>query len=265
MKRARRPARAARGPRPRPSPVVRRTVDPAARQARSQAARDTLQRLRERAATRPRPSPEDASARLDAARARQGAARARQEAVRARLSARRARPDGSARRRGCLLILLILLILLLIRLCACAPPPEPEVPAPVPVPTGPAPVPEPPPPPPRPPTPRLPRTDRPEFVAAPPEPVPWLASFRLQVAARSPRLATCFEGSERPGRLKWTTSVEPGDGHVSEHAIEPMLRTDDLTAAERACVTGVLSDPPYRLDGAEPRSTPHRVGLVIEF
>ena len=39
-----------------------------------------------------------------------------------------------------------------------------------------------------------------EFVVQPPEPLSWIGSFRMQVAARSPRLAECFEGAHGDGR-----------------------------------------------------------------
>ena len=59
--------------------------------------------------------------------------------------------------------------------------------------------------------------------------------------------------------------MEPTSGLVSDHTLEPMLLTGALTQPERACVFEVLSDPPYKLETGEERSTPSRVGLVIEF
>lgn len=109
---------------------------------------------------------------------------------------------------------------------------------------------------------RIDRRDRPEYPPAVPVPVPWLDAFRMQVSARSPRLARCFVGTEQPGRMKWTTSVVPAEGAVSEHDLEPVLATRELTAAERACVLEVLSEPAYTLIGAD---GPSRVSLVIEF
>jgi hypothetical protein len=41
--------------------------------------------------------------------------------------------------------------------------------------------------------------------------------------------------------------------------------SDDLTSRQRGCVIEVLSDPPYQLEPDSDRSTPSRVGLVIEF
>lgn len=109
------------------------------------------------------------------------------------------------------------------------------------------------------------RKDRPEFGVAPPAPLPWLAAFRLQVSARSPRLATCFIGAERPGRLEWTTTVDRAVGVVSDHSLEPMLATQDLRAEERDCVLSVLSEPHYLLVAPEGPATPSRVSVVIEF
>ena len=88
----------------------------------------------------------------------------------------------------------------------------------------------------------------------------------MQVTARSPRLAACFAGVERPGSLKWSASVEPVHGQVSDQKLETTLQSDPLTPEQRDCVMGVLSDPPYRLDTkGEERTTPSRVGLAIEF
>jgi len=162
-------------------------------------------------------------------------------------------------------VLLLLLLLLLLRRCSCAepPPPPPDVATPVieqvPVPTvaeleGQAPL-----------KGRIARRDRPDYASKAPEVLPWLASFRMQVSARSPRLAACFEGVSRPGALKWTAAVEPVQGLVSDQDVEPTLSSDELTRAQRTCVFDVLSDPPYRLETEDPRATPSRVGLVIEF
>jgi hypothetical protein len=109
------------------------------------------------------------------------------------------------------------------------------------------------------------RLDRPEMHIEAPPTLPWIASFRMQVAARSPRLGGCFVGVAQPGALKWTTSVEPVAGVVSDDALEPTLSSAPLTRAQRACVLAVLADPPYRLAAGEQRSTPSRVALVIEF
>lgn len=161
-------------------------------------------------------------------------------------------------------VLALLVLLLFLRPCRCTPEPEPgSVGGPI-VPVAhdtdivavnepPAPL------------PRTPRRPRPGLPAPDPGPPSWIDAFRLQVASRAPRLAECLEGSEAPGRFKWTTSVDPADGTVSEHTLEPVLLSGDLSTDERTCVLRVLSNPPYQLHtGTEP-STPSRVGLVVEF
>ncbi len=112
---------------------------------------------------------------------------------------------------------------------------------------------------------RIERLDRPSYANKPLEPLPWLAAYRLHVTARSPRLAACFVGAQRPGTLRWSASVEPTRGRVGDQTIEPTLASDALTRQQRDCVFQVLSDPPYELESAGERSTPARVGMVIEF
>lgn len=162
-------------------------------------------------------------------------------------------------------MVIALLLLLLLRDCSCAPvaappvavPPGPPAPAPAePAAAEPATPPS---------TGRIPRRDRPTFDSELLEPLPWLAAYRLQVSARSPRLAECFVGAQRPGTLKWTASVEPDQGRVSEQTLEPTLLSDELTRQQRTCAFEVLSSPDYQLESAEERSTPVRVGMVIEF
>ncbi len=113
--------------------------------------------------------------------------------------------------------------------------------------------------------PRMDAIPRPAFRTPPPAPVPWVTALRLQVAARSPRLAECFVGATRPGKLRWSASVEPASGLPSDHSLEPLFQTDGLSRAERDCVLQVLSDPPYQLRHAGERATPSRVGMVLEF
>jgi hypothetical protein len=162
------------------------------------------------------------------------------------------------------LALLVLLLLLLIRDCSCAHPPDPAPVTAAPSRPGvgvsvetsapPAPL-----------TERVATTPRramtPEAVAPP----PWLASLRIQVAARSPRLAECFEGTTRPGTLRWSVAVDADHGVVSDPEVEPTLAGQDLSNAQRQCVLGVLADPPYQLVTGDEPSTPARVALVIEF
>lgn len=190
---------------------------------------------------------------------RERVARRRAELAARREAARAKRPEKKKDRRWLLLVLLLLLMLML--LCrGCEPDPVPppvvEVPAVAPA-VGEAPEVAPTPP-------RITPKRRPKMKLAGPEELPWLTEFRLQVAARSPRLAACFAGVTRPGALKWTADVDPGRGRVSDQEIEPTLDGDELSAAQRSCVTGVLADPPYRLEGGDP-ATPARVGLVVEF
>lgn len=97
---------------------------------------------------------------------------------------------------------------------------------------------------------------------------PWLDDFRLQVAARSPRLAACFEGTSEPGALQWSAGVEPLSGTVVDSMVSPLSETAPLTRAEQDCVQDVLATPAYTLP-AEPdrqgRSLPTRVRLLLEF
>ncbi|MBX2799677.1 MAG: hypothetical protein KTR31_18510 [Myxococcales bacterium] len=239
------------------------------RQARLETVRSSLpskadQQARLQAVRASLPSADTRQSRLDAVRDRQARSKEQLQARIAKRSPDKREPEKK-RRRWLWAVLALLLLLFLLRDCSCAEEPEP-------VPEGTAPLvaagdlgelpfigpPVPPPPP-------VKRRDRPDYDAPTPEPLPWVAAFRMQVSARGPRLAECFVGSDRPGRLKWSTSVDPGDGRVSEHALEPMLLTRELTRDERSCVVGVLSDPPYRFAEAVRQSTPSRVGLVIEF
>jgi hypothetical protein len=93
----------------------------------------------------------------------------------------------------------------------------------------------------------------------------WLEEFRLQVAARSPRLAQCFTGSDRPGTLRWTTSVNPRSGAASDHELEPVGASAELRREQQECIVRALSNPPYRLTAPPGESLPQRVSLVIEF
>ncbi|MGA9520688.1 MAG: hypothetical protein WBV82_04440 [Myxococcaceae bacterium] len=93
----------------------------------------------------------------------------------------------------------------------------------------------------------------------------WLDDFRLQVAARSPRLAQCFSGTDRPGALRWTAAVNAASGAVSDHALEPVGMGAELAGKQRECVLGVLSSPGYRLKSEPKQDLPSRVSIVIEF
>ncbi len=96
-------------------------------------------------------------------------------------------------------------------------------------------------------------------------PPDWLDGFRLQVAARSPRLAECFQGTERPGALRWATAVNPDSGAVSDQTFEPVGIAIDLTKEQQTCLARVLSSPPYKVGVGEAQALPRRVSLVIEF
>lgn len=105
-------------------------------------------------------------------------------------------------------------------------------------------------------------------------PPSWLEEFRIQVAARSPRLAECFKGSDRPGALRWTAAVNAESGAVSDHELEPLGTGSGgwgvmIGSEQRACLLRALSNPPYRLraprTAAEKEALPNRVSIVIEF
>lgn len=113
---------------------------------------------------------------------------------------------------------------------------------------------------------RIQSVPRATFAIAP-QPAPtWLDGFRMQVVARSPRLAQCFQGQDAPGALRWTSSVVPGTGRTSDHVFEPLGAAP--LAGREACLREVLSTPPFQAvrdpNGADP-STPIRVSIVIEF
>ena len=106
---------------------------------------------------------------------------------------------------------------------------------------------------------------RPRYRNKAPSPQSWLPEFRLQVAARGPRLSRCFEGAERPGALKWTATVDTARGIVSDHHFEAVLTGATLSKTLRACLVHALSTPPYGLSTEDGRSSPSRVSIVIEF
>ena len=179
------------------------------------------------------------------------------------------------RQRVLLTILALALLLLFARFCDCAPepvvtPPVPELVCPAVPDCGVG----------DPPTKKKPSTSKPTKPAAPKATaaplerdqfaVPirrtpaWLAALRLQVTARSLELAVCFNGAEKPGALRWTTTVTPASGAVADSELEPVLRGPPLTAQQQQCVLGVLSRRPFKLDaGDDVIGT--RVSLIIEF
>jgi hypothetical protein len=91
----------------------------------------------------------------------------------------------------------------------------------------------------------------------------WLAALRLQVTARSLDLARCFNGVEKPGALRWTTTIVPASGTATDSALEHMLRSVPLSAAQQACVLIVLTQRPFRLDSRDAIGT--RISLILEF
>jgi hypothetical protein len=103
------------------------------------------------------------------------------------------------------------------------------------------------------------------FPAEAPGNPTWLEEFHLQVAARSPRLAQCFTGSDRPGALRWTSSVNPESGAVSDHELEPVGPASELGHEQRECIIRALSSPNYKLTVPKAEALPNRIGLVIEF
>ncbi|MGI5861531.1 MAG: hypothetical protein ACOX6T_05675 [Myxococcales bacterium] len=173
------------------------------------------------------------------------------------------------RRRRLTALLAVLLLALLLTRCECQPapaiPPEAE-PAPEVVPEEPEPVPakkaEVKKNPLKATTKRRRRAGYEEAARAGP---PWLEDFRLQVAARSARLAQCFTGSERPGALRWSTAVDPESGAVADHEVDPVGPSAELSLDQRKCLVGVLSDPVYRLTDQQKQGLPSRISLAIEF
>ncbi len=91
----------------------------------------------------------------------------------------------------------------------------------------------------------------------------WLAALRLQVTARSLDLARCFNGMEKPGALRWTTTIVPASGATTDSELEQILRSVPLTTAQQACVLNALTQRPFRLDSRDAVGT--RVSLILEF
>ena len=112
---------------------------------------------------------------------------------------------------------------------------------------------------------RVERLPRATYLAGSMEAASWLDEFRLQVAARSPRLAQCFTGSERPGALRWSVALNPSSGVVADHELEPVGVDPGMKETQRECIEQVLSNPAYRLKAATEDSVSRRVSLVIEF
>jgi hypothetical protein len=169
-----------------------------------------------------------------------------------------------ARRRQIALALIaaLLLLLLLLQNCPEGHHPPPLVPPPVVVVEGtPTPTATPPKH-----TGNIKKRKRPPFVEEQLDTPPWLPALRLQVAARSPRLAKCFAGVDRPGSLRWTATIDGETGTVFEQELSTEGAAG-LTVLQRKCVLSALESPTYKLveNTAEERPTPARVSLLLEF
>jgi hypothetical protein len=112
---------------------------------------------------------------------------------------------------------------------------------------------------------RLGRQPRAAFPEASPVALSWLEDFRIQVAARSPRLARCFTGASQPGTLRWSAALHPSSGAVSDQKLEAVDSESSLGEAQRVCVEAALSSPAYRLVAPSGEADSLRVSLVIEF
>jgi hypothetical protein len=91
----------------------------------------------------------------------------------------------------------------------------------------------------------------------------WLDAFRIQVAARSARLAQCFDGAQRPGAIRWSCSMNSKTGVTSDHEFESVADSD--VNLNNQCLIQVLSKPPYGFTGIDTAEMPGRVSIVIEF
>ncbi len=201
--------------------------------------------------------------------------RALRERLRERVAAQRNHPALATalarrrkrRQRALAIAACILLLLLALMRCECDPPPPPApvVTEPVTAPlignTTPAP-------------PKKPKralkgtieaSDRGAMAVEPTEAPAWLQQFRLQVAARSPKLAACFNGAERPGALRWSALVHAQSGRVSESVVEPVFRGVELDQEQHDCLVARLTETPFKLDEPSPQAAARRVSLIFEF
>ena len=193
----------------------------------------------------------------------------REKAARERLATMPGvRRERQRRRERRLLMVLVLLSLVLVTRCECDEPPPlpPPPPAVKPSPEPPAPPKPTRTPPPKPPVRQRAKTKpRPDFTSDRATPPAWLDDFRLQVAARSPRLARCFDGAERPGALRWTASVNAASGTVFDHVLEPIGTQGSVSGEQRECLLAALANPAYRLGGSGDDALPERVSIAVEF
>jgi len=105
---------------------------------------------------------------------------------------------------------------------------------------------------------------RPSYQGEAPPSHTWLSAFRLQVAARSPRLSRCFEGVERAGAFKWSARVNSAQGIVSDHQLE-LLTGAALSKKIRTCLLKVFSEPPYQLPVQVKGPKSSRISMLMEF
>lgn len=103
-----------------------------------------------------------------------------------------------------------------------------------------------------------------EFTLSDRDRASWLEAFRMQVSARSPQLATCFEGSDHPGAFRWTASLNLSTGEIADQALEPTSASAALDSRQSQCVQNWLSVPSYRPIDTRDAGI-ERVSLVIEF
>ena len=107
---------------------------------------------------------------------------------------------------------------------------------------------------------------RAQYKAESPVEPPWVEAFRLQVAARSQRLAECFVGVSKPGAIRWAASLTADTGAVFDQKIEPVPPGEDLTPEQQHCVMNVLEKPRYqKLATTYAAALPETVSLVLEF
>jgi len=100
-------------------------------------------------------------------------------------------------------------------------------------------------------------------VKPPPQPI-WLEEFQRQISARSPLLAKCAEGARAPGLLRWSGSVDPSSGVLSEQAIESVNANQALTETQQECILRALGTLPFNFphpgDGES-----RRIRLILEY
>ena len=100
-------------------------------------------------------------------------------------------------------------------------------------------------------------------VNPPPQPI-WLEEFQRQVSARSPLLAKCAEGARAPGLLRWSGSVDPSSGVLSEQAIESVDATQALTETQQECILRALGALPFNFPNPGDRQA-RRIRLLLEY